>query len=389
MLPPDNTNNIIREAGMTENENPSIANHFEAISDPRSANKRHKLIDIITIAICAVICNADSFEHIAEFGKAKYEWLKQFLELPHEIPSADTFERVFARIDPDEFKNSFIKWVQAICELTKGEIVSIDGKTVRRSQDKGNGKSAIHMVSAWACTNGIVLGQRKTDEKSNEITAIPEFLKTLEIKGCIVTIDAMGCQKNIAETIIDKGADYIFSLKGNQGNLHDNVELFFQEHQKKQFKNLSFDYHETVDGGHGKIEIRRYWTTTDINWLQGKENWKNLKTICMVERERHHNEKVEKETSYYIGSIESSAEKVGNAVRSHWGIENSLHWVLDVTFREDESRIRKDNAPENFAVLRHIALNMIKKESTLKKSIKSKRLRAGWDNDYLLKVLAG
>jgi len=346
-------------------------------------------MDIITIAICAVICNADSFEDIAEFGKAKYKWLKGFLELPHGIPSADTFERVFARIDPDEFKDSFIRWVQAICELTKGAIVSVDGKTVRRSHDKSNGKSAIHMVSAWACANGIVLGQRKTEEKSNEITAIPELLKLLEIKGCIVIVDAMGCQRYIAETIIDKGADYVFSLKGNQGRLQNGVELFFQEQRKDNFKDVSFDYHETVDGGHGKIEIRRYFTTSDIGWLQGREDWKNLETICMVERERHFGDRVEQETSYYIGSIGSNAERFGHAVRSHWGIENSLHWVLDVCFREDESRIRKDNAPENFAVLRHIALNMIKRESTLKKSIKSKRLRAGWDNAYLLKVLAG
>jgi len=366
-----------------------ISEHFQGITDPRSDNKRHQLIDIITIAICAVICNADSFEDIAEFGQAKYEWLKRFLDLPHGIPSADTFKRVFARIDPEEFKASFIRWIQAICELTKGEIVSVDGKTVRRSHDKSNGKSAIHMVSAWACANGIVLGQRKTDEKSNEITAIPELLKLLEIKGCIVTIDAMGCQKHIAEAIIDKEADYVFSLKGNQGRLHNDVELFFQEQRKKNFKEVVFDYHETVDGGHGRIEIRRYWTTSDIGWLQGKEEWKNLETICMVERERRLDDKIEKETSYYIGSIGSNAERFGHAVRSHWGIENSLHWVLDVCFREDESRIRKDNGPENFAVLRHIALNLVKKETSRKKSIKSKRLRAGWDNDYLLRVLAG
>ncbi|MBU8901237.1 MAG: ISAs1 family transposase [Victivallales bacterium] len=374
---------------MIKDESQSITRYFSNLSDPRRDNKRHKLIDIITIAICGVICNADSFEHIAEFGRAKYEWLKGLLELPHGIPSADTFERVFSRIDPEEFKSCFMEWIQTISRLTKGDVVAVDGKTLRRSHDKSNGKSAIHMVSAWACANGLVMGQIKTREKSNEITAIPQLLKMLEIEGCIITIDAMGCQKYIAETIIDKNADYVFSLKGNQSNLHDDVRLFFQIQKESNFKDELFDYYESVDADHGKIEIRKYWTTSDISWLQGKENWKNLETICMVERERQFEDKTEREISYYMGSIENNAEKFGKAVRSHWAIENSLHWVLDVSFREDESRIRKGNAPENFAVLRHIALNMIKRETSLKKSIKSRRLRAGWDNDYLLKVLVG
>jgi predicted transposase YbfD/YdcC len=367
---------------MKNNRHPSIPKHFTNLTDPRKENKRHKLIDIITIAICAVICNADSFAHICEFGQAKHDWFNKFLELPHGIPSADTFERVFARIDPKEFKACFMQWIQAISQLTNGEVVAVDGKTLRRSHDQSNGKSAIHMVSAWACANGLVLGLIKTEEKSNEITAIPELLKILQINGCIVTIDAMGCQKRISETIVDKGADYVFSLKGNQGTLHDDVQLYFQN-----LKDVPFDYHETIDAGHGKIEIRRYRTVSDISWLQGKENWQSLKTICMVERERQFKEKTEKETSYYIGSVENNAKLFAHAVRSHWGIENSLHWVLDVSFREDESRIRKGHAPDNFAVLRHIALNMIKKETSVKKSIKAKRLRAGWDNDYLMKVL--
>ena len=374
---------------MANGEKRSIPEHFANLSDPRSDNKRHKLIDIITIAICAVICNADSFEHIAEFGRAKYGWLKAFLALPHGIPSADTFERVFSRIDPQEFKRCFMQWVQAISQLTKGEVVAVDGKTLRRSHDKSNGKSAIHMVSAWACASGLVLGQIKTQEKSNEINAIPQLLETLALEGCIVTIDAMGCQRNIVETIVEKKADYVLSLKGNQGTLHENVQLFFQTQRQEDFKEVCFDYHETVEADHGKIEIRKHWTTSDIAWLQAKEHWQNLNTICMVERERQFEDKTESQTSYYIGSIDNNAKAFAAAVRSHWRIENSLHWVLDVSFREDDSRIRKDHSPENFAVLRHIALNMIKKETSLKKSIKSRRLRAGWDNDYLLKVLTG
>ena len=363
-----------------------IAQHFGNIHDPRRHNKLHNLSDIIAITVCAVIAGANSWETIEQFGKAKKEWLSEFLELPHGIMSHDTIERVFAVIDPVEFRESFASWIQAVTDITQGQVIAIDGKTLRRSYDKASDKAAIHMVSAWASANGIVSGQIKTEAKSDEITAIPELLNLLEITGCIVTIDAMGCQKKIAENIVDNGADYILALKDNQKNLHDDIELFFQDNLLNDFKDINFSYYETADGGHGRIEIRKYQVTSDINWLQGKENQQNIQSIVMVERERHKGDSVSKETAYYISSVEDNAELIGKSIRKHWSIENSLHWVLDVTFREDECRIRKGDAPENFAVLRHIALNLLKKEKS-KNSIKSKRLRAAWDNDYLAKVL--
>jgi predicted transposase YbfD/YdcC len=359
----------------------SISDFFSDLTEPRESNKRHQLLDIITIALCAVICCADTWEDIEEFGQTKYEWFRTFLELPHGIPSHDTFARVFALMDPHEFQEAFIGWVKSIQVLTKGHVVAIDGKTVRRSHDKDT--SPIHIVSAWAQENRMVLGQVKTDEKSNEITAIPELLRVLELEGCIVTIDAMGCQKAIAETIIEKGADYVLGLKGNQGNLHADVALFFQD----CLASAPFDFHETVDGDHGRIETRRYWTTSDIQWLSDKHLWKKLTTIVMVQRERLTGDKVSNETSYYISSLESNAKELARAIRGHWSIENSLHWVLDIAFREDESRVRKDHAPENLAILRHMALNLLKKETSSKRSIKTKRLKAGWDPEYLRRVL--
>ncbi len=365
----------------------SIGVHFEEISDPRHHNKKHKLIDIMTIAICASICSADTFKQIEDFGKAKIKWFKKFLELPYGIPSHDTFGRIFARIDPKEFQRCFINWVQAIQEAFEGEIIAVDGKTLRRSFDSNSDKKAIHMVSAWASENGFVLGQIKTEEKSNEITAIPKLLKMLELTGCTVTIDAMGCQKKIAKTIVSKGADYLFSLKGNQGNLHEDVKLFFDGCLKDKFKGTPHSFHKTVDGDHGRIETRKFWTTSNIDWLSWKDQWHGLRTIGMVESERQIKNKISKEKRYFISSLDSNAENFGKAVRKHWGIENSLHWTLDIAFREDESRIRKDYAPENFAVLRHISLNLLKNEKTFKGSIKTKRLMAGWENSYLEKVI--
>lgn len=361
----------------------TIGQFFSGITEPRESNKRHKLIDIMTIALCAVICGADSWEDIEEFGHTKKEWFEQFLELPHGIPAHDTFARVFSSIDPKEFQQAFLGWVEAVRTVTK-EIVAIDGKTLRGSRRRDS--SPIHMVSAWAYQNRMVLGQVKTREKSNEITAIPELLQVLALEGCVVTIDAMGCQKSIAETIIKKKADYVFGLKGNQGTLHDEVKLYFED---PHFTDDPYDFHETIDGDHGRIETRRYWTTSAIDWLSDKTSWKQLSTIVMVQRERIVDGKTSNETSYYITSLPSNAKEVARAIRGHWGIENSLHWVLDIAFQEDGSRIRKDHAPANFAIIRHMALNLLRQETSCKRSVKGKRLKAGWDTEYLARILRG
>ena len=368
----------------------TIAEHFESVEDPRiDRSKEHLLIDILTIAILAVICGADGWVGIETYGRAKYNWLKTFLALPNGIPSHDTFARVFARLKPEQLQASFLSWVRSVSRVSKGELIALDGKTVRRSYDKGKNKSAIHMVSAWASQNRLVLGQRMVEEKSNEITAIPELLNVLDIHGCIVSIDAMGTQTAIAQQIVEQGGDYVLALKGNQGNLFEDVQQLFDWAKARAFKDIEHDFYETLDTSHGRIEKRRCWTLGEVEELVDRDKWADLNCIAMVEACRTSGDKTTREVRYYISSLAPQAKSLAEAIRTHWSIENPLHWVLDVAFREDECRIRNGHAPENFTLLRHLALSALNQETTAKVGIKNKRLRAGWDDDYLLKVLAG
>ncbi len=365
----------------------SIESFFEGIEDHRHHNKLHKLIDVIIIAICGVVAGADTYEQIENFGNKRKKWLSKFLELPRGIPSHDTFGRIFERLNPHEFQNSFKRWIESVTERTKGQVIAIDGKTLRRSHDRSSNKKAIHMISAWASSNQVVLGQLKTEEKSNEITAIPYLLKLLDISGCIITIDAMGTQKKIAKTIIDKDGDYVLAVKENQKRLYSDTKLFFHQMESMKKEGYTFEEHTTVDGNHGRVETRKYVITSDIDWLQDKENWPGIKCLGMVESTREIKGDRSHEKRYYISSLKYDVQKFGNAVRSHWGIENSVHWVLDIAFREDESRIRKGSAPENIAAIRHVALNLLRNNKTFKGSIKTKRLNAAMDTEYLEEVV--
>jgi predicted transposase YbfD/YdcC len=376
-----------------EQERPviTIVEYFSELEDPRRHNRRHKLLDIVVIAICGVICGAEGWEDIELFGEAKEEWLREFLELPHGIPSDDTYRRVFAALDVEKFQNCFMDWIEAVEGLTKGQVVAADGKTLRRSHDRAAGKKALQMVSAWASANGLVLGQRKVDGESNEITAVPELLDTLEIAGCIVTLDAIHCQTDTAQTIVENGADYVLPVKENQPRLLEALQRLFDDPEEMRW--VECDHHKAVNKGHGRLETRECWSTSDpdyLNYIATLAEWQDLRSIAMIQAERQRGEEKTVSRRYFISSLASDAEKLLHAVRTHWGIENEVHWVLDMVFREDDSRIRKGNGTENFAVLRHIALNLLKRETSAKRrSLKGKRKKAAWDEAYLLKILAG
>lgn len=365
--------------------NTRLLDYFTDVTDPRvERTKLHKLEDILSIAICATICGAEGWYEMAFFGQCKQPWLETFLELPNGIPSDDTFRRVISAIKPDEFEACFQRWTHDVSSH-QGEIIAIDGKTLRRSHDNTGGKSAIHIVSAWACENKMVFGQVATDEKSNEITAIPKLLEMLVLDDSVVTIDAMGCQKKIAETIKESNGDYIFSLKGNHGTLHKEVQMFLDDAISH---GGDYDYNHTTNGGHGRVEIRKVWYSQQVQWIPDRKDWPGLSSLVAVESQRIIGDEVRNERRYFISSLAGKdAKTIGQMIRSHWGVENKLHWSLDVSFGEDDCRIRKGFGAENVSRLRRITLNLLKREETAKCGIKAKRNKAGWDENYLKKLL--
>jgi predicted transposase YbfD/YdcC len=375
----------------------SLIEHYKDLPDPRvDRTKDHDLIDILVIAICALLCGAQTFNDMEDFGKAKQEWFKTFLGLRNGIPSHDTFNRVFAALDPKEFLDCFLRWTQSLRQAVAQEIVAVDGKALRRAL---NGKGKLkYVVSAWAESNNLVLGQLKVDEKSNEITAVPQLLRVLELAGCIVTIDAMGCQKKITKEIIEADADYVLALKGNQETVHEEVKSFLDaslEEKKRPSpkgapvpKEVSrLQEMESVEKDHGRFEIRRYYQSDYLDWFADQEKWEGLRSVGMVESIREVDGKTTLERRYYISSLKLEVKTFARAVRGRWGVENKLHWVMDVCFGEDQSRARAGYAAENLATLRRLALNLLNREKTKKRGIKGKQLNAAWDHAYLLKLL--
>ena len=368
----------------------SLLEHFKQLEDPRTAYLvNHRLVDIIGLTICAVVCGADTWVDIENYGRAKQEWLQDFLSLENGIPSHDTIGRLFAAIDPEGLQECFLSWVKSIAQVSEGEIIAIDGKTLRHSYDTEAGKGAIHMVSAWATQNRLVLGQVKVADKSNEITAIPQLLKVLALNGCIVTLDAMGAQRRLPDKLSKRVVTISSASKGIKATCTRMSRNWFDWARKSEWRDIPHEVHQTLDAGHGRIEIRRYWLIDGVEHLQDSHRWMGLKRVGMVESERRlQGQEPSFERRYYLLSLDGGVERFAEGVRSHWGIENKLHWVLDVAFNEDASRVRKDYAPENLALMRHVARNLLRQNSSVKGGVKARRLRAGWDNDYLLRVLA-
>lgn len=368
----------------------SLEDCFGDLPDPRVVGRcDHLLIDIIMVAVCGVLCGAENWSEVEEFGRSKEGWLKQYLELPAGIPSHDTFGRVFRLLDAQAFQERFMRWVEGTFNVQRGQVIAVDGKTARGSRDSYRGQDALHLVSAFAHESGLLLGQRKVDEKSNEITAVPELLKALFIKGCVVTVDALNCQKDIAQTIIDGGGDYVFALKANHPQFHQEVVDWFDWAKAQDFRDIDYTFCETVDKGHGRLEIRQCYALTDPHAFQALayyDGWAGLQSIAMVYRERRLPDRTQAETAYFLSSLPAAAERILDATRAHWAVENTFHWTLDVTFAEDASRVRLDNAPENFAILRHVAFNLLKHHPS-KASLKRKRFRAALDDSFLLELL--
>jgi predicted transposase YbfD/YdcC len=364
----------------------SLKAHFQSIPDPRTGPaKRHELLDILLIAVCSMLCGAESFADMELFGQCQFAWLKTWLSLPHGIPSHDTFNRVFGLIDPNAFRDCFITWTQSLRQAIAEEIIAVDGKTLRRSQARGRGP--LHLVNVWATQNRLILGQWKVDEKSNEITALPALLRALELSGCIVTADAMHCQKETAQEISEADADYVLALKGNQGTLHEEVQSFLDDAERRHWTGVPHAHTETLEKDHGRIERRRYWVTEAIEWLADKPQWEKLRSVGMVEATREVDGQVTTERRYYLSSLGADGEQFARAVRGHWGIENSVHWVLDVPMNEDQCRVREKAAAQNLATLRALCLNLLRQDQTHKRGVRAKQKAAGWDAKYLSSLL--